>query len=219
MNAFPLLQVSGITFSRGPQRLLAPITFTLQRGEFVWLTGPSGAGKTTLLKILASLLEPTAGEVRYNGQPQTALSPEVWRQRVSYVFQTPQLFGTSVYDNLALPYQIRQQPVPRARLAETLAWLNLPADLLDKAVDTLSGGEKQRVALLRNLQFPPEVLLLDEVTSALDEENKHRVRQLIAQQAAAGVAVLWISHDREELNGGQRVLTLTAAGEGQHESA
>lgn len=60
MNAFPLLQVSGITFSRGPQRLLAPITFTLQRGEFVWLTGPSGAGKTTLLKILASLLEPTA---------------------------------------------------------------------------------------------------------------------------------------------------------------
>lgn len=219
MNASPLLQVSGITFSHGPQRLLAPTSFTLQRGEFVWLTGPSGAGKTSLLKILASLLTPTAGEVCFHGQPQTALSPQVYRQRVSYVFQTPQLFGSTVYDNLALPYQIRQQSVPRARLAETLGWLNLPAELLDKAVETLSGGEKQRVALLRNLQFPPEVLLLDEVTSALDEENKQRVRQLIEQQAATGVAVLWISHDRQELSDGRRVLTLAAAGEEQHESA
>ena len=216
----PLLQVREVSFALQDKMLLAPISFALQPAEFLWLAGPSGAGKSTLLKIIASLLEPSGGAVLFHGQPPAELRVEHYRQRVSYVFQTPQLFGQTVYDNLALPYAVRQQAIERARLREWLTRVNLAADILDKPIEQLSGGEKQRVALLRNLQFPPDILLLDEVTSALDEENKQRVRQLIAGQVEQGCAVIWISHDTAEMHGDRRVLRLEPAARGeQHEPA
>ncbi|CAH0253951.1 ABC transporter ATP-binding protein [bacteria symbiont BFo1 of Frankliniella occidentalis] len=216
----PLLQVREVSFALQEKMLLAPLSFELHSGEFLWLTGPSGAGKSTLLKIIASLLEPSAGEVRFNGKPLADLKVESYRQRVSYVFQTPQLFGSTVYDNLALPYQIRQRSADRARMIEWLSRVNLAAELLDKPIDQLSGGEKQRVALLRNLQFPPDILLLDEITSALDEENKQRVQQLIDRQVEQGCAAIWISHDPHEIGGERRVLRLEPAVKGeQHEPA
>lgn len=212
-----LLEVRKVSFALQDKILLAPLSFTLGKGEFLWLTGPSGAGKSTLLKIIASLLEPSSGEVVFNGQPLATLKPERYRQQVSYVFQTPVLFGSTVYDNLALPYQIRQRPPQRQAMIDGLQRLNLPATALDRTIDQLSGGEKQRVALLRNLQFPPEILLLDEVTSALDEENKQAVHQLIDAQIKQGTAAIWISHDRHETDNAQRVLTLSAPqNRGQH---
>ncbi|MEN5016379.1 ATP-binding cassette domain-containing protein [Erwinia sp. Eh17-17] len=216
----PLLQVSEVSFVRQGKTLLAPVSFALHQGEFLWLTGPSGAGKSTLLKIIASLLEPSGGEVIFNGQPLAELKPERYRQQVSYVFQTPQLFGLSVFDNLSLPYQVRQQRIDRAHLGEELRRVGLSSSMLDKPVDRLSGGEKQRVALLRNLQFPPDILLLDEVSSALDEANKQRVLELINQQTGQGTAAIWISHDSHEIDDGRRRIALFPAGqESQHESA
>ncbi|MTD26886.1 iron efflux ABC transporter ATP-binding subunit FetA [Erwinia sorbitola] len=216
----PLLQVREVIFVREGKTLLAPVSFDLHQGEFLWLTGPSGAGKSTLLKIIASLLEPSGGEVRFKGQPISELTPEAYRQRVSYVFQTPQLFGRTVYDNLSLPYQIRQQPVNRQHLAAELQRVGLSPDMLDKPVEQLSGGEKQRVALLRNLQFPPDILLLDEISSALDEANKQKVQQLIDRLVATGTAAIWISHDSVEMDDGRRRITLLPGGqESQHESA
>lgn len=216
----PLLQVSEVSFVRQGKTLLAPVSFELHQGEFLWLTGPSGAGKSTLLKIIASLLEPSGGEVIFNGQPLAELKPERYRQQVSYVFQTPQLFGLSVFDNLSLPYQVRQQRVDRMHLGEELRRVGLSSSMLDEPVDRLSGGEKQRVALLRNLQFPPDILLLDEVSSALDEANKQRVLELINQQIGQGTAAIWISHDSHEIDDGRRRIALFPAGqESQHVSA
>lgn len=216
----PLLQVREVSFARQGKTLLSPVSFDLHQGEFLWLTGPSGAGKSTLLKIIASLLEPSGGEVRFNGQPIDGLKPESYRQRVSYVFQTPQLFGQSVYDNLSLPYLIRQKSVDRQHLGDELQRLGLPATMLDSPIDQLSGGEKQRVALLRNLQFLPDILLLDEISSALDAENKRTVQQVIDQSVAAGTAAIWISHDNHETGDGRRRLTLLPGGqESQHEPA
>lgn len=209
MNApFPLLQVREVSFTLQGKTLLAPVSLNLNKGEFLWLTGPSGAGKSTLLKIIASLLTPSSGEVCLDGQCAAGMKAEIWRQRVSYVFQTPQLFGRTVYDNLAFPYEIRQYPVDRQGFYEWLEKLNLPAEVLDRPVDQLSGGEKQRVALLRNVQFTPQVLLLDEITSALDEVNKQAVQQLIEQQLLLGTAAIWISHDDHQILSGHRVLTL-----------
>lgn len=205
---------------RQGKTLLSPVSFELHKGEFLWLTGPSGAGKSTLLKIIASLLDASGGEVRFNGQPIVELKPEQYRQRVSYVFQTPQLFGRTVYDNLSLPYQIRQQAISRQHLGEELTRLGLPPAMLDTPIDQLSGGEKQRVALLRNVQFPPDILLLDEISSALDDENKQRVSQLIDQQVTRGSAAIWISHDSVETDDGRRRIRLSpAAAESQHEPA
>lgn len=218
---FPLLDVQGITYAVQGRTLLAPVSLRLKAGDFLLLTGPSGSGKSTLLKILASLLAPTAGQIRFENRDINSLRAEHYRQQVSYCFQTPQLFGDTVYDNLALPWQIRQQQPSRDTLMASLASVHLTADMLDKKVDQLSGGEKQRVGLLRNLQFLPKVLLLDEVTSALDEENKAVIHNLIQQQVEQQqLAVVWISHDPKEISDAKNVLRLTAPETGEtHESA
>ncbi|MGA7510515.1 MAG: iron ABC transporter ATP-binding protein FetA [Erwinia billingiae] len=204
-----LLDVQDVSYVQDGTTLLAPVSLQLNQGEFVLLTGPSGSGKSTLLKIIASLLEPTTGDIQFKGRSISELKPESYRQQVSYCFQTPALFGETVYDNLALPWQIRQKKVDREKLKEWLIKVNLPVEMLTKKNEQLSGGEKQRVALLRNLQFLPDVLLLDEITSALDEENKQAINQLVAGLVKdKGVAVMWISHDTSEINQAQRVVTL-----------
>lgn len=217
----PLLAVQDVTLAVQGRTLLAPVSLQLYAGETLLLTGPSGSGKSTLLKIIASLLEPDSGQILFQQRDIYSLKVEHYRQQVSYCFQTPQLFGDTVYDNLALPWQLRQQQPSREQLVAALRSLHLSADMLDKNVAGLSGGEKQRVALLRNLQFLPQILLLDEVTSALDEPNKQRVNQLIAALVAEkGLAVIRISHDVQEIDAAEHILRLTppAAGE-QYESA
>ncbi|MEN4708657.1 iron efflux ABC transporter ATP-binding subunit FetA [Pantoea agglomerans] len=205
----PLLDVQDVAFSVGDRQLLKPVSLQLYQGDCVLLTGPSGSGKSTFLKILASLITPTSGQLFFRNSDITTLRAEAYRQQVSYCFQTPQLFGQTVYDNLALPWQIRRQKPQRDKLVAALESVNLSGDVLNKPVEQLSGGEKQRVGLLRNLQFMPEVLLLDEVTSALDEENRLSVLSLINQIAAEEkVAVVRISHDVNDIQQAEQVLRL-----------
>lgn len=204
-----LLDVQDVAFSVGDRQLLKPVSLQLYQGDCVLLTGPSGSGKSTFLKILASLITPTSGQLFFRNSDITTLRAEAYRQQVSYCFQTPQLFGQTVYDNLALPWQIRRQKPQRDKLVAALESVNLSPDMLNKPVEQLSGGEKQRVGLLRNLQFMPEVLLLDEVTSALDEENRLSVLSLINRISAEGkVAVVRISHDVNDIQQAEQVLRL-----------
>ncbi|OQV41139.1 iron ABC transporter ATP-binding protein FetA [Pantoea vagans] len=205
----PLLDVKDVAFSVGDRQLLKPVSLQLYQGDCVLLTGPSGSGKSTFLKILASLITPTSGQVFFRNSEVTTLKAEAYRQQVSYCFQTPQLFGQTVYDNLALPWQIRRQKPQRDKLVAALESVNLSPEMLNKPVEQLSGGEKQRVGLLRNLQFMPEVLLLDEVTSALDEENRLSVLSLINRiSAEEKVAVVRISHDVNDIQQAEQVLRL-----------
>lgn len=204
-----LLDVQDVAFSVGDRQLLKPVSLQLYQGDCVLLTGPSGSGKSTFLKILASLITPTSGQLFFRNSDITTLRAEAYRQQVSYCFQTPQLFGQTVYDNLALPWQIRRQKPQRDKLIAALESVNLSGDVLNKPVEQLSGGETQRVGLLRNLQFMPEVLLLDEVTSALDEENRLSVLSLIHRMAAEEkVAVVRISHDVNDIQQAEQVLRL-----------
>lgn len=204
-----LLNVQDVAFSVGDRQLLKPVSLQLYQGDCVLLTGPSGSGKSTFLKILASLITPTSGQLFFRNSDITTLRAEAYRQQVSYCFQTPQLFGQTVYDNLALPWQIRRQKPQRDKLVAALESVNLSPDMLNKPVEQLSGGEKQRVGLLRNLQFMPEVLLLDEVTSALDEENRLSVLSLINRiSAEEKVAVVRISHDVNDIQQAEQVFRL-----------
>ncbi len=209
--SLPLLDAQDVTFSHGGRQLLQPVSLQLSPGDVVVLTGSSGSGKSTFLKILASLLTPTTGEIRFQGRDIARLRAEEYRQQVSYCFQTPQLFGQTVYDNLALPWQLRRQTPPQAKLKAALESVNLSPDMLNAAIEPLSGGEKQRIGLLRHLQFVPAVLLLDEVTSALDEENSLTVQSLIRRLVAEhSMAVVWISHDVNDIQQAEHVLRLTS---------
>ena len=208
-----ILRLEGVGFKTDDAVILNNIDLRIAAGEFKLITGPSGCGKSTLLKIIASLLSPTSGEIFFNDKDIATLSPENYRQQVCYCAQTPALFGDSVYDNLVFPWQIRnKQPDPKALVAD-LERFGLADNTLEKYINELSGGEKQRVSLIRNLQFLPQVLLLDEITSALDESNKRNVNEIIHRYATEkGMAILWVTHDQNEIAHTDEVITLQPAG-------
>ena len=208
-----ILRLDNVGFQADGVTILNEMSFQLRAGEFKLITGPSGCGKSTLLKIIASLQSPTSGSIFFAGKDINDLTPETYRQQVSYCAQTPALFGDSVYDNLIFPWQIRQkQPDPKALVAD-LARFGLAKNTLEKSINELSGGEKQRVSLIRNLQFLPQVLLLDEITSALDESNKKNVNEIIHRYASEkNIAVLWVTHDSNEIAHADEVITLQPAG-------
>lgn len=217
-----ILQLDGVGFRIDKRQVLNDINLSISPGEFTLITGPSGCGKSTLLKIIASLLSPSEGTILFKGKDYTTFSPEQYRQQVSYCAQTPALFGDTVYDNLIFPWQIREKRAQSAIFVDFLARFGLPEETLSKSINTLSGGEKQRISLIRNLQFLPDILLLDEITSALDEENKRNVNDIIHRYVREeNIAVLWVTHDQDEIHHADNVITLPASGrsmpEAEHE--
>lgn len=98
-----LLQLNNIGYSIEEKTILDNVQINLQAGDFKLITGPSGCGKSTLLKIIASLISPTQGTIQFQGKDINTISPETYRQQVSYCTQTPTLFGQTVYDNLVFP--------------------------------------------------------------------------------------------------------------------
>lgn len=204
-----LLQLSNIGYSIEQKTILDNVQINLQAGDFKLITGPSGCGKSTLLKIVASLISPTQGTIKFQGKDINTILPETYRQQVSYCTQTPTLFGQTVYDNLVFPYQIRKLPFNKDKAISDLHQFSLHESILDKGINELSGGEKQRISLIRNLQFLPQVLLLDEITSALDEENKIIVNEFIHHLTSdKKIGVLWVTHDQDEIAHTNEVITL-----------
>lgn len=219
MESNAILQLTGVGYRIGERQVLNDINFSIAPGEFKLITGPSGCGKSTLLKIIASLLSPSEGTIQFKGQEYTSLSPEQYRQQVSYCAQTPALFGETVYDNLIFPWQIRDKRTEPDTFLGFLTRFGLPEETLSKSINDLSGGEKQRISLIRNLQFLPDVLLLDEITSALDEENKHNVNDIIHRYVREkNIAVLWVTHDKDEIEHADDVITLPLSGKDMQEA-
>lgn len=220
MESNAILQLTGVGYRIGERQVLNDINFSIAPGEFKLITGPSGCGKSTLLKIIASLLSPSEGTIQFKGRDYTSLSPEQYRQQVSYCAQTPALFGETVYDNLIFPWQIRDKRTEPDTFLGFLTRFGLPEETLSKSINDLSGGEKQRISLIRNLQFLPDVLLLDEITSALDEENKHNVNDIIHRYVREkNIAVLWVTHDKDEIEHADDVITLPLSGKDMLEAA
>ncbi|MFJ3346902.1 iron efflux ABC transporter ATP-binding subunit FetA [Enterobacter bugandensis] len=212
-NENAVLQIKDVGFRVANNTILQHVGFNLFPGEFKLITGPSGCGKSTLLKIVASLMSPTEGTILFEGQDIASLSPESYRQQVSYCVQTPVLFGDTVFDNLIFPWQIRNKTPEPEKYIDDLARFGLAKETLTKSISELSGGEKQRVSLIRNLQFLPKVLLLDEITSALDDTNKRNVNEIIHRYAREqNIAVLWVTHDSNEITHADDVITLQPHG-------
>ncbi|GFZ27488.1 ABC transporter ATP-binding protein [Lactobacillus corticis] len=194
-----LFELHHVAYRTHDTKVLQDISFNIEAGSTLTLTGPSGSGKSTILRLLANLISPSEGEILYQGQKTTSYQPDQYRQRVSYCFQQPTLFGETVKDNLAFPFAIRKQAFDEAKCLARLKEVDLSSNFLGKKITQLSGGEKQRVALIRNVLFEPEVLLLDEVTTGLDDFSKQQVHQLIKNEQERGVTIVQITHDQSEL--------------------
>lgn len=206
-----LLRAEGVSYQVNGRSILSDIDLSFETGSNTTIVGPSGSGKSTFLKILSSLLSPTEGEIFYQEAPITTMPIETYRQKVSYCFQQPTLFGETVYDNLLFPFTVRQEAFNQEKVVALLQQVKLPAAYLEKKTAELSGGERQRVALLRNIIFVPDVLLLDEVTTGLDEESKQIVNQLLNQlNKEQGVTLIRVTHDIEEIQQAQQVIRIVA---------
>lgn len=166
---------------------LEPVDLDLDGGECVAVMGPSGAGKTLFLRAVADL-DPNTAEVILDGVDRAALPAPAWRRRVTYVAAEPAWWADAVGEHFA----------ERAAAAPLVAALDLPPDVFDWPVDRLSTGERQRLGLARALVQAPAVLLLDEPTASLDDDARDRVEALLRQRLADGVAILAVTHDREQ---------------------
>jgi len=212
-----ILRLENIGFKVDNEQILEGINLTINKGDIVTVTGPSGGGKSTLLKLMGLLISPNSGNIYYKGKEISTYEPTQYRKQVSYFFQNAVLFDKTVRQNLSFPADIRGEEFDEARAKEGLETVQLPLNYIDKLVKELSGGEKQRVALIRNLMYPPEVLLMDEVTSSLDKENREIVLSFIRRlNEEEQVTILWITHNQEEIDASHEVITLV---DGKMESA
>ena len=171
-----------------------------------------GSGKSTILKLIANLISPSSGTIFYHGSEIQKLDPIKYRRQVMYCFQQPVLFGKTVKDNLSFPYQIRNKEVDLVRLDSLLKIVDLPAEFLNKEINSLSGGEKQRVALIRSIVFLPKVLLLDEVTTGLDGKSKEIVHRLIESVHRQGTTIVQVTRDQSEIQVAKNVLEIKSRG-------
>lgn len=193
------LRVAELWFDYEGEPLLRGIDLELPPGQNAFLLGPSGSGKTTVLRCIAGLERPKAGRITWNDEDLGNVPPH--RRGIGFLHQEPALFPhLRVLENVA--FGLRYRGVPRAgRRDEALAWLARVrlAEKADARVDELSGGQRQRVALARTLAAGPRIVLLDEPLSALDRQLRDELGQEIkALLADAGVAALWVTHDRDE---------------------
>ncbi len=206
-----LLKFQDVSFIGDGKAILDKVDFAVEQGDYISIVGPSGGGKSTFLKLCCHLISPASGTILYKGKSILDLDPMEVRKNIAYCFQTPHLFGKTVIDNVAFPYVIRKIVPDLKKIEELLAAFNLDISYLEKSIVNLSGGEKQRIALVRTLLFQPEILLLDEVTSALDERNALTVEKVVRSFYETGTAVLWITHNVEQSRrNANKILTLEA---------
>ena len=197
----PHLELDNISASYGALRVLDGISLSVERGETLGLIGPSGSGKSTILRVLTGLLKPETGTVRIAGEAvnlDRAAEIRKLRDRAAIVFQQYNLFqNLSVLENVMIaPTKVRgRKPADvRPEAIRLLEKVGL-ADKLKSYPDELSGGQQQRVAIARSLCLKPDILLLDEVTAALDPELVSEVLDTIRELAQEGMTMLIVSHE------------------------
>lgn len=201
----------------GPVHALVNVELNVEKGEFLFLTGPSGAGKTTLFKMLSGYDRATSGQVKVAGYDLNEVTPSevaAFRRRIGVVFQDFRLLkGRSVLENISLPLRIlgeRDASIQR-KVDEALDQVGLRFKE-DQLVEQLSGGEQQRVAIARALIHRPGLLIADEPTGNLDPDMSAEIMKLFERANAQGTTVFIASHDLATVNKMQKRVVRLKAG-------
>jgi ABC-type multidrug transport system ATPase subunit len=213
MDIHPAIEIENLCVSFDGKKVLEGFSLSMAPGDKVSLFGRSGSGKSSILRCILGFVTPLEGQIRINGEPVTGAS--IWRLRthMAFVPQEPDMGIVSVRDVLNLPFSFRankaSSPDP-AGIKNLFRRFLLPLDLMEKDMSTLSGGEKQRVALISALLLDRPILLLDEASSALDKESRTAVEEYL--RSLSSMAVLSAAHGPEggllsgrviELSGGK----------------
>ena len=208
----PIVQFKGILKRFGKVIAVEKMDFDIEEGSLVTLLGPSGCGKTTLLRMVAGLEEPTEGDifikgVRINDTP-------IHKRNLGMIFQNYALFPhKTIFENVAfgLKYRDVSKEAIREKVMQALEMVRLPG-VENRMPSQLSGGQQQRIAMARAIVIEPDVLLMDEPLSALDENLREEMRREVDNlQQMLGVTTIFVTHDqREALSMSDKILVMKA---------
>lgn len=192
--------------------VLRDISFEANYGEFVSILGVSGSGKSTLLNCISSLSAPTEGAVKVNNcnpyQLKNSRLSKFRREDISFIFQSYNLLpALPVLENVALPLRLSHKKVCRDDIQTLLDKMNFRADLMS-SVSSLSGGEKQKVAIARAILSKTRIIFADEPTGALDSTSRKIIFEMLADLAQEGRCVIMVTHDIELASQTDRALIL-----------
>ncbi len=190
-----MIQASNISHFYGSEQVLFDLTFEVQSGEFLFLSGESGSGKSTLLSILSTLLKPSNGALLLDGKAVGSMKDmDSFRQsKIGFVFQFHYLINyLSVYENIALAAMDDK----KENINKILDELGI-LELSSRYPNEISGGQRQRVAVARALVNEPKIIFADEPTGSLDSKNSTIVYELLQDAQKKGTTVVVASHDMQ----------------------
>lgn len=177
-------------------KILNKVNGKIYQGKITTIIGPSGAGKSTLLSFINALNSPTEGDIFIDGHLINEYEAIKLRRKVQLVSQEATMINGTVKDNLELPLTLQNRTMTVKEAEGFLKDVDLPISFLNKNSKELSGGEKQKLSLARSLVTKPSVMLLDEVTSALDRSSVEAIESLLTLiNKKHDVTMIWITHD------------------------
>lgn len=205
------LQLNHISKSYGTKQVLNDINLIIEESETIVLLGPSGCGKTTLLKLINRLIEPDTGEILIDDQNTRSFLAQDLRRNIGYIIQDVGLLPhLTLQKNIELVSRISSNSLSNDRLIELLKLVNLDADLLARKPDELSGGQQQRVGIARALANDPEIILMDEPFSALDNITRNQLQEdFLNLDILQNKTIVLVTHDiQEAFKLGDRIVLL-----------
>ena len=210
--ARPAVQLKGVVKRFDKVVAVEKMDLEIEEGSLVTLLGPSGCGKTTLLRIVAGLEEPTEGQIFIKGKRVNDVP--IYRRNLGMIFQNYALFPhKTIFDNVAFGLKYRNVPKAqiRQKVEKALEMVRLPG-VGNRFPSQLSGGQQQRIAMARAIVIEPDVLLMDEPLSALDENLREEMRVEVGNlQQLIGVTTIFVTHDqREALSMSDKVVVMKA---------
>ncbi|MCH4163674.1 MAG: ABC transporter ATP-binding protein [Lentilactobacillus diolivorans] len=199
--------------SKQTLEILHDISLTANAGEFLSIVGPSGSGKSTLLNAMSGLSKPTSGQVTILGtnpyQLRPAKAAAFRRDQIGFIFQSYNLIpALPAFDNIVLPLRLAHRKVDKEKITQLLKQINFEANP-SNFVSDLSGGEQQKVAIVRVLVANSRVIFADEPTGALDTVSRKIIFDLLRHLANQGVCIIMVTHDIEMAAATDKAITLS----------